>query len=169
MHANGRLPKLATGAVILSFDPGLSTGVGLARVGEGTDFDVLQLAILRWENRFAVRDYLEHMPDRILLESFRLYRHKAQHMVNDTFPSCEVIGIIEAYAYQLGILDRVIRQPASVRQNVLVLDKHRDIVAAAGPEDHPRDAYKHIRYHIVVNRERVTTVSTASEGSSAHT
>lgn len=130
---------------IVAFDPGETTGYAVGQWYGGKDFTLKTAGELRWEDRFTILGMLQvHMPDYIVIEEFRLYQHRAMSQIGKVFPSSIVIGIIQAYTYQLGLLDRITMQPASVRSSV-------KITSDVGSSMHVRDAYKHLRYFVIVN------------------
>lgn len=162
---------------LIAFDPGVTTGYCIAKYIGGREFLVIRAGQIAWEDRFAmIRNLLElrEKPfDHVLVESFRLYRHKAQQLVNNDFPSSQLIGVIEFICWEHGSLYCVHQQPASVRQNVQILEHHRAFLI---DQPHAQDAYRHIRYFVLTNagssREATETVSAegnqpSAEGQSA--
>jgi hypothetical protein len=132
---------------IASFDPGRTTGCVLARWESGRDFYIIETYAIPWDERFVVvKDVLSFKPEHIVVESFRLYPHSARAQIGQDFPSSQVIGIIETYAYENSLLSRITKQPAAVRSNVKVT--HEEI---KGSSVHIVDAYLHLRYFIIVN------------------
>lgn len=135
---------------LVAIDPGHTTGYVEAEATDGvlTLTKVLQIP---WEERFSLMSLLcaLPLPDAVIVESFRLYAHKARAQINNDFPSVRVIGIVEAAAYLVDILDRVHFQPASIRTRVQVLPEHQE-VDRAGP--HARDAYQHLRFFYAMIR-----------------
>lgn len=135
---------------IVSFDPGKTTGVVVAHWESGRHFDLLLTGVIPWNDRFTqTKDVISHYkPEYIVIESFRLYPHKAQSQIGKDFPSAQMIGIIETYAHDHGLLAGVRLQPANVRSSVKVIDDHKRMVGAS---PHVNDAYRHLRYYIIVN------------------
>lgn len=135
---------------VVSFDPGETTGLVVARWVKGKTFFLEKVDEIFWGERFrAVKKNLKYyQPEHIVVEEFRLYPHRARTQIGKTFPSSQFIGIIEAYAYENGYLDRVHMQPASVRKSVRIDPEHRKMV---GSSAHMQDAYMHARYFIIVN------------------
>lgn len=132
---------------IASFDPGRTTGCVLARWESGRDFDIVMKYAIPWEKRFpAIKDILRYVPEHIVVESFRLYPHSARAQIGQDFPSSQVIGIIETFAYEYSPESRITKQPAAARSNVKVT--HEEI---KGSSVHVLDAYLHLRYFIIVN------------------
>lgn len=134
---------------IVALDPGLTTGICVAHWESGREFTLLQTGVIEWENRFKVIDFVlqSHKPSFIVVESFRLYSHKAREQIGSDFPSAQFIGTLQAYAYEHGLLDNIRLQPANVRSSVRVLDEHKRMVGAS---PHVNDAYRHLRYFIIV-------------------
>lgn len=143
---------------LLAIDPGVTTGIaaGLWNTVDHS-FSLSGGFQLPWEKRFAVR-WLVEEADIIVIESFRLYRHKATDQVNSDFPSSQVIGMTELAAYMVDKLDKVVKQPASCIQNVQILEA--DSKKLEGLQ-HAQDAYRHLRYY-VISRQDTKAVSAAS-------
>ena len=137
---------------ILGIDPGRTTGYVDIDLHENGEYRVADVAEIAWENRFDLLDFIgaswpdgqPHLPDIIVVESFRLYPHKAKSQIGNDFPSSQVIGIIELSAHIHHISYNVLFQPASSIARVKVL---QDLSAA----DDIRDAYKHARLYIVTS------------------
>jgi hypothetical protein len=139
---------------IVAFDPGETTGYCDAEVSDDGSFRVITSCTIAWSARFRVtRELLQGMhltvpllPDAIIVESFRLYYHKKDDQVGNDFPSSQFRGIIETFAWELGLLDKVVLQPASVMSRVAILAEHVPQVIRS---EHARDAYRHLRYYVV--------------------
>lgn len=145
---------MTEGLTIAAFDPGKTTGYVLANYTGGKEFDLMDVRAIPWEHRFNEIMYQieEFGPTYVVVESFKLYPHAAQAQIGQEFPSSQVIGIIGAAMYQyLGdsyVEESLKFQPANVRSSVSVLDVHREMV---GSSPHTRDAYRHLRYFVIVN------------------
>ncbi len=135
---------------IVSFDPGETTGFVAGEWFGGKEFELVDVTLIPWNDRFhQVQVLLKlHVPDYIVVEAFRLYPHRAMSQIGKTFPSSQMIGIIQSFAYLQGYLDRVIIQPASNRSSVKIPEEHLSMV---GSSSHIRDAYRHLRYFVIVN------------------
>ncbi len=134
---------------ILSFDPGKTTGYAAGVWKDGRSFDIIASGEILWDERFEIIRNLVYTlePDYTVIESFRLYRHKAQDQIGNDFPSAQVIGTIHAYLHTLGKLSSSHLQPAALRKSVAVLPEH---TGAIGNISHRIDAYQHLRYFIIV-------------------
>ena len=139
---------------IVAFDPGERTGFCEALVSDDGSFQVVMSCTIAWRDRFIETPILLQsnetvpLPEIIVVESFRLYAHKAKDQIGNDFPSAQMIGTIQTYLHQLGILDRLILQPASAMSRVQILPDHMPSLDRA---EHARDAYKHLRYYIVTH------------------
>lgn len=143
---------------ILGFDPGKSTGyvdIDLPAITAGDPgIAVAASSVLPWDDRFQIynlidgRMYDTGLPDVIVVESFHLYAGFAKQQINNDFPSSQVIGIIHAYAHLLGVLDKVILQPASCISKVAI---PQHLGSRIDRSEHARDAFKHVRYYIVTH------------------
>lgn len=147
---------------VSSWDPGGSTGVcvGIVDPTVPAGFQVVCSAVIPWANRFSrIRALLDHYrPTTTIVESFRLYKAKAQDQIGSNFPSAQVIGIIEAYLFMCG-LAMPIYQPAALiagQPPVKVLPEHVESLYKGTAVDmaHSNDAYLHMRYWIEQQRRR---------------
>ncbi len=136
--------------MILSVDPGMTTGLVVAeniRSPDQFDFYALEL---NWSQRFwfltFFKDY-HPIIEKIIIEEYRLFKHKASDQTNSIIPSVRVIGIIEAYAFEYSLINKIVYQiPAEIKSygkyTLNILDHHLEFV---GPSKHTRDAYRHLR------------------------
>lgn len=136
---------------LIAIDPGSTTGFVEAETSL-VGITLLRVIEIPWERRFALRDLLwnegsQPVPDKVIIESFRLYAHRAQSQVNNDFPSVRVIGIVEAALHEFGWLDKLVFQPASVRSRVVVASPYREQLRSP----HTHDAFQHIRYYYVTH------------------
>ena len=142
---------------ILAIDPGKTTGIVVCQTAKEMidgklPFGVMIAEDLLWEDRFLLREYIR-TSDIVICESFNLYPGAAQgqaHIRSD-FPSIQVIGLIQAYMYELNKGEPIMQMP-SMRKRSLILPEHQ---AALKGLKHARDAYKHARYYIVRNKEEL--------------
>lgn len=119
---------------ILAIDPGYTTGICSAKCHD--DFEVIQVGEFPWAKRHeALRTlltgtYAPHgIPltfDVVIIESFRLMPHKAQSQIGKTFPSSQLIGIVDYLCWKTST-SLVIQEPGQ-RTRVKVLDQHKDLV-----------------------------------------
>jgi hypothetical protein len=92
-------------AVILSLDPGITTGYVIAtRAGEYPEWGELTM----WA---GLEDLIKKwLPACLVYEAFTLYASKARQMINSSFEAVQVIGVIMYLCEQHKI--RVTHQPA---------------------------------------------------------
>lgn len=141
--------------LVIAFDPGEHTGYAVLEYGTGgsldqfTGFHLVEAGQIPWRERCAsVKALLNRDPLQVgvvLLEQFRLYPHKAQAQIGSIFPSARVIGVIEAYAFEAGLSEKVDFQMASEMQRVAIRPEHQTRLTS----EHMRDAYKHGRLWLV--------------------
>lgn len=140
---------------IVAFDPGKTTGFAEAVVSDDGTIQEVKTYILEWERRFAVYALLygilkeAPLPDTVVVEAFRLYEHRMKSQVGSDFPSVQVIGIIETYCFEMGILERIVYQPASVLSRVTIPDAFKEQIQKSA---HARDAFRHLRYYVVMRK-----------------
>jgi hypothetical protein len=139
--------------VIISWDPGVTTGLVIVRYIGGTNFDVLRAEEVKWADRFStsrntIASYSQMTPRPIIVcESFYLRADEASNQVGSDFPSCQLIGIIECWCYEFSLGDRFYKQNPDVKSRTGILERHYNLVKS--PRDHMKDAYQHARYFIV--------------------
>lgn len=132
---------------IIAVDPGYTTGIAIGQSHAPKMFDVIETIELHWEQRFDMLELLDrYTPDVVVMEDFKLYAHKAESQINSPFPSARVIGSMDAFCWQRSV--KVAMQPAVCIARVAVLKQH---VEAVGSSPHTRDAYKHLRYYVLMN------------------
>src|SRR5262245_37203997 len=108
---------------VVCIDPGQTTGFcalgfagGIINIDTYTLHDTLEVD---WSNRFWFMHYLTKHREAIgviVIEKFKLFGNdkKMKSQINSEFPSVRVIGIVEAYAHELGLFDRIeMQEPAS--------------------------------------------------------
>ena len=125
--------------IVLGIDPGQTTGVVCLVNGE-VDFT----QEVPWDLRLSsFCDMFKVMrPDLIAVESFHLYPHRAQSQIGSIFPSVEVIGIVQAFAWTFFWDVPIVWQTASMIKLVAILPEHQRLVKHS---EHLQDAYKHTR------------------------
>jgi hypothetical protein len=135
---------------ILAFDPGETTGYCEIEVlPDGSDFKVVYCREILWHERLQkLREvlYFRNSVD-VVIESFRLFPHKAKAQIGSQFPSVRVIGTIEAYCYTNNLGPEVIKfqEPGDISR-VAVLEPHIPVVAGS---PHKIDAYRHARLYFI--------------------
>lgn len=139
--------RMAYGDIITAIDPGATTGVTQLKYTTGRDFELVYCGEVKWERRFALRDFVEGS-EHIVIERFALYESHSKAMINNEFPSVRIIGIVDAYCNEFNLLDRVTFQTADSMKMVQVLDIHKERTKGS---EHKKDSYKHGRYYIVMN------------------
>lgn len=150
------------GKIVSGWDPGGTTGYFIGELDSGAPagFQVLESGIIQWHYRFSrIRLLLDrYRPSTSIVESFRLYRDKAQDQIGSTFPSAQVIGIIEAYCFMVGIAMPIYQPAATIagKPPVLVLPIHTNLLYMGTKDmmEHSNDAYKHVRYWVEQHRQQ---------------
>lgn len=146
--------------LVLSIDPGHTTGIALASGVEATErtFTLLQAGEIAWEDRCkgfkALLTRIAALDEplcAIVIERFVLYPNEAHNLSYSDFPSVRVIGIVEAYADELGLADKIVLQAASQRKSVQILSEHYEQIKRS---KHSRDAYQHLRYFVIMQAQR---------------
>jgi hypothetical protein len=135
---------------VFAFDPGKTTGYAVTEVNEkGDDFKLTRCDEIEWEPRLDnLADVLTDVgpDDRVVIETFRLFPHKAMAQIGSQFPSSQVIGNIEMALYILNRHDKISYQNPGDISKVTVLE--RDLERVAG-SPHKIDAYRHARLYFL--------------------
>jgi hypothetical protein len=140
---------------ILAIDPGQTTGVCLIHTtpsDKGFEVDICEE--IPWGDRFWHLEALiregycpegpPHPPEVVVVEQFRLRQGRAYEQSGSDFPSCQVIGIVEAFLFirQLPNTKYVLQEPGAMSR---VMVSANDIEWVKG-SPHKQDAYRHARY-----------------------
>lgn len=151
---------------VISFDVGKTTGVVIADVYGTNNFEVLKALHLDYAERFKGLQNLliEYQPTLVIIENFRLYKHKAQSLIHNEFLPVRMIGAIESalYYYDSLNLDNFVNgymvTPTPVvfqmaieikgKPPVAVLPEHKPLLKGL---KHATDAYKHLRVYTLKN------------------
>lgn len=138
---------------IIAIDPGFCTGV--CRVIIEPVFEMGEVVYAKeypWDQRFRIPELVKQYPnDVILVESFRVYAHKAKDLIGSDMPSSQVIGMVEYALQQQGRLDQICYQQAVATAKVKIPD---NLKAVFGSSEHMKDAYKHIKYWAAFRRNK---------------
>lgn len=135
---------------ILSIDPGFTTGYAVGELAGPRIFRLIEVGELEWEQRFDLLSIIYTIqPSMCVMEDFILYKDKAEAQINSRFPSAKVIGIADLVCHMFGI--DVAMQPASTMKSVSILEADKLTV---GSSPHMQDAYKHLRYYVLLNGYR---------------
>jgi hypothetical protein len=135
--------------IIISFDPGMTTGYAIGRKTEMRVFELVGAGQFGWLDRFQTcQDLLtNHIPTLVVAEDFQLFEHAKNSQVGSRFPSARLIGTLDFLCWQLGIA--FVLQPPSVRK--MVEDIKHDVDKG---QPHALDAYRHLRYWMLTNGDR---------------
>lgn len=142
--------------LVLGIDPGSTTGLCLCRSTDGgRDFTIENSWIVPYDDRFSISRTLASIrPHHIVIENFRLYRHKAESQINNEFPSVRVIGAIEQACWDLEFMARLNFQMASELSGVQIREEHEGSI---GKSEHHKDSYKHARVYILTHQSKNKT------------
>lgn len=135
---------------LLAIDPGIANGWAIFENGVVKDLGSV-IGVEKFD------EWLHEVPNRygkvdiVIIEDFRLFRHKAQQQIGSRFEAVQVIGLVQSWA----------------RRNEATLVKQgSDILAIAPkwskmpmPKDHSKShsvsAYNHAFYYLVKNDMRL--------------
>lgn len=147
--------------IILGVDPGQTTGVCMIRTTDENinNFDVLLAEQVLWNNRHAdfwallvtMNERIVPVPDIVVIENFRLRPGRAMEQVGSTFPSVNVIGLIEAFQYVAPISFELAYQEPAIIGRVQILPEHQELFVG---KQHAADAYRHARYYSITNAHK---------------
>lgn len=149
---------------IISIDPGVTTGVVIAR---DLDFDKETYTISAYEVAWAARKNLyttlqELGPKALyalVIEDFRLYADKAKDQINSDFPAVKMIERVTVYAEMLGVEARIVMQGAALRQSVQINPAHYQALRRS---KHTQAAYKHLRYFFLSEARKIKALKRRS-------
>lgn len=146
------------GKLLVSIDPGGTTGFcslyfpgGIVNPEQYTVQTALEVT---FNNRFWYHRFFLEQRDQIgliILERFKLFGRQStmKAQINSEFPSVRIIGIVEAFAFEFGLLNKIVFQEPNDRKSAQIPKEHW---AAIGPSDHVKDAYRHARYFCLTHR-----------------
>jgi hypothetical protein len=155
------------GMKVLSFDPsgnhgkeGMGTSGYAVSLDENLPFKLGDIHAGDYNPRqaywFAHRELIEKLsPDVIVIESYRLFGHKAKQQTGSSLETPQLIGYIEMVAWELGI-PVVLQDPStkSRHSDVIllkagVIDKRGNKYFYRGEMTnlHQRDALRHVYYY----------------------
>lgn len=146
------------GKLVVSIDPGGTTGLCALYFPSGVinpeGYTIHTALEVTFSNRFWYHRYFLEQRDQIgviLLERFKLFGKEAtmKAQINSEFPSVRIIGIIEAFAFEFGLFDKIVFQEPNDRKSATIPKEHWPII---GPSDHVKDAYRHARYYALTHR-----------------
>lgn len=141
--------------MIISFDPGGTTGVVLAdNVNfKLREFDITGKALIKFADRAMIYEVLALRTSAlkaVIIENFRLFPDKAAQQAYSTFEAVKVIERITVYCEQLGLDDRIVIQEPAMRKSASNYpDAHR---RALGNNRHLYAAYQHLRYYVFMHK-----------------
>lgn len=141
--------------LIISFDPGISTGVVTAtNVNYITrTYDLGPCAVVMYPDRHLIMEILARNADQleqIIIENFRLFPNKAQAQSYSEFEAVKVIERITVYCEQLELAHLVTMQEPSVRLSAKGMpEDHAKIIR---PNRHLTAAYQHCRFYIFMHK-----------------
>lgn len=143
----------------LGLDPGETTGYGLF---EDSDLMAHGIINLPLTNIWSLLNALS--PTKIVMESFRLYPHRAEHKIFSSFPEIEVIGVVRLWC----LLNSVELQ----EQSASIGKRGNDYLEALGitvSNKHARDAVSHVVIaHNLIGEKNVSKRRRKREGSRDH-
>lgn len=158
--------------LVIGIDPGKTTGVCIARLPTARpdipeisarlgEIEVLAAYEILWDFRLEDIETLFSTPrvggvEAIIVEAFHLYPNKAEAQIGSSFPSVQIIGIVEAMArvYLPKINPpRIHMVPAGNHKNVAILDSAPTVLSS--PSAHIRDAYQLARLYQIALRSPV--------------
>lgn len=140
--------------IVLGVDPGKTTGVCALSVDANGAIEVLMAEQIPWDRRkedlwaLFTATFREELPAPryVVVESFRLRPGRAMEQVGSTFPSVEVIGLIEAFQFVSRQQFEIIYQEPAVIGRVAISPEFQHHFVG---KVHASDAFKHARYFVI--------------------
>jgi hypothetical protein len=158
--------------LVIGIDPGKTTGVCIARLPTarpeepeaGTrlgEIEVINAYEILWDFRLEDIEGLFSTPpggrvEAVVIESFHLYPDKAEAQIGSSFPSVQIIGIVEAmmHIYLPKFQPaRICLVPAGNHKSVAILDTAPTVLN--GNSAHIKDAYQLARLYQIALRNPV--------------
>lgn len=147
-HAKKIDPFIDADTVLLSFDPGHTTGYAVFVGHELSEFSQLETKSIPQATEVIGDLFKKVGPDVVIVEDYRIYKWKTEHHGGSTVLTARVIGCIETIATQ-HMTNVVIKQPAHTAKG-FVTDKRLKEWAFYEPGmKHARDAIRHACYFIL--------------------
>lgn len=142
-----------TDDILISFDPGETTGFVVSRYIGGKSFGILVYGSFQLADSPStlLSLFARFLPDFVIYERFMLYPNKAKALAYNEFPSCEVIGQIKFMLHNYGIDSNYVAvYNAADRLNTSLADEHKYYTL---PE-HVIDAYLHMSLFVNICHSR---------------
>lgn len=141
--------------MIIAVDPGGTTGVTWGKIIVPGEFKLVGAKEVVWSDRFWLFWFIvrnQAKIKRIVVERFLLYNDplRLRSQIGSNMPSSQVIGIVEAAANAVGLLDKVVYQGAADRLTMREIPKAAK--AILGRSNHTEDAYRHLAYFVIINK-----------------
>lgn len=140
---------------IAIFDPGVTTGYCLASVTKTKLPLIKHTREIPWRERFLHLEQVFNTLDAVKVESlivedFYLYPHMASTKIGSRFDEVRMIGAIQTYAAQHGLMDVWLWQSASQAKSI---KKFPDEWKPLPKGNHMKDALRHLRYYWLMKRK----------------
>ena len=139
-------------ATIAVFDPGVTTGYCYAKVryvkSKPTLPVIMETTEILWPDRFIHLEQIfnrmdKHTIDALIVEDFYLYPHMARTKIGSRFDEIRMIGAIQTYAAQHGLMDVWLWQSATQAKSI---KKFPDEWKPLPKGEHMKDTLRHLRY-----------------------
>lgn len=143
-----KLPGIYPSQITLCFDPGHTTGWAVFRqfeLAESGEIDTDDITKATHEIELLIS---EHDPETIVIEDYRVYRHRAKHHAGSDMLTTRVIGCIETLAIMCHI-SHIVKQPAHIAKGFCTDKKLREWEMYKKGEKHARDAIRHGCYFLL--------------------
>ncbi len=140
---------------IISFDPGISTGIVVAKNIDyiQRSFEITAKGILMFDNRATILAMLTKYKDTleaIIVEDFMLFPSKASAQSYSRFETVKVIERITVYAEQLEIAHLIVMQKPAQRKSANGFPIEHQ--TALGHNRHLYAAYQHLRFYVFMHK-----------------
>ena len=136
----------------LALDPGRSTGWAtwdeagiIITMGTANSYDELHEVLAGLPMGIKV----------VIIEDFRLFKHKALSQAGSTMPAAKAIGQIETFARLWGA--HIVKQPAHIKAVAERMMDGKSTKGMAKIRTHMWDAYNHGNYYLIKNNIRKIT------------
>jgi hypothetical protein len=133
-------------ARLLAIDPGIHNGWAIFKNGVVENLGSID-GVAEFDKWLHNQDNI----DVVVIEDFRLFRHKAKQQIGSKFEAVQVIGLVESWARRQGA--KVVKQNADIlaiapKWSKMPMPKNHSV-------SHHVSAYNHAFYYLVKNDMRL--------------
>ncbi len=134
-------------ASLLSFDPGHTTGWCHFQGVKLMDFGQIDTTDIQKATKAIGLLFAKFQPTQLVIEDYRVYKHKTKHHAGSDLLTARVIGTLETVCALQDV--PLVKQPASIAKGFCTDKKLKDWGMWQKGMKHARDAIRHACYYII--------------------